>query len=89
MYCELSGGCCGKQDTNNLSWTPTATSNLVNMSTKRKMDQYPAEVDTDAIVKEALREVEERKKAKKQAQSGLSKICVSVHDCRKLCINVI
>lgn len=80
MYCELFGVCWGKQDRNNLSWVPTGTSDTVDMSAKRKMNHTTAENDTDAIVKEALREVEERKKAKKQAQSGLSRGCVSVHD---------
>ncbi len=40
------------------------------MSSKRKADTDAASMDTDKIVKEALRDVEERKKAKKQAQTG-------------------
>ncbi|BDA46148.1 probable CD2 antigen cytoplasmic tail-binding protein 2 homolog [Coccomyxa sp. Obi] len=41
------------------------------MSGKRKAETDGASMDTDKIVQEALREVEERKKAKKQAQTGI------------------
>jgi hypothetical protein len=46
-------------------------SKLVTMSGKRKMGNMETPLDTDELVQEALREVEEKKKAKKQAQSGL------------------
>ncbi len=41
------------------------------MSGKRKMENMGASMGTDELVREAMREVEEKKKAKKQAQSGL------------------
>lgn len=47
------------------------------MSGKRKAETDPASMDTDKIVQEALREVEERKKAKKQAQTGNQACCAS------------